>query len=69
MKIQRERDGSPLHRQMLKERQIWCEGSFATQKAHHNLSGLFRRGIEAAEEYCLLSAMALNLKRMVKCLG
>ena len=69
VKIQRERDGSPLHRQILKERQIWCEGSFATQKAHHNLSGLFRRGIEAAEEHCLLSAMALNLKRMVKCLG
>lgn len=59
----RERDGTPLHRQ------IWCEGSFAAQKARHNLRCLYRRGLEAAEEHCLLSAMALNLKRMVSCLG
>lgn len=50
-------------------RQIWCEGSFAAQKARHNLRCLYRRGLEAAEEHCLLSAMALNLKRMVSCLG
>lgn len=29
VKKQRERDGTPLHRQILKQRQIWCEGSFA----------------------------------------
>ena len=69
VKKQRKRDGTPLHRQILKQRQIWCEGSFAAQKAHHNLSRLFRRGVEAVEEHCLLSAMALNLKRMVKCMG
>ncbi|MDM8134251.1 transposase [[Clostridium] symbiosum] len=65
----RERDGTPLHRHVLKLRQIWCEGSFAAQKPRHNLRCLYRRGLEAAEEHCLLSAMALNLKRMVKCLG
>jgi len=48
---------------------IWCEGSFAAQKWMHNLKRLFRRGIEAARDHCLLSATALNLKRMVKCLG
>lgn len=69
VKKQRERDGTPLHRHILKLRQIWCEGSFAAQKARHNLKGLLRQGIEAAEEHCLLSATALNLKRMVKFLG
>lgn len=62
-------DGSPEHKHILELRQIWCEGSFAAQKARHNLKRLFRRGIEAAEDYCLLSATALNCKRMVKCLG
>ena len=69
VKKQREMDGTSLHRHILKLRQIWCEGSFAAQKAHHNLRGLYRRGLEAAEDHCLLSAMALNLKRMVNCLG
>lgn len=69
VKRQRKRDGSPEHTRILNLRQIWCEGSFAAQKARHNLRNLYRRGLEAAEAHCLLSAMALNLKRMVKCLG
>ena len=63
------KDGTPEHEHILKLRQIWCEGSFAAQKARHNLKRLFRRGKEAAETHCLLSATALNLKRMVRCLG
>lgn len=62
-------DGTPQHKAILDLRQIWCEGTFAAQKARHNLRRLFRRGLEAAEDHCLLSATALNLKRMVKCLG
>ena len=62
-------DGTPEHRMILNLRQIWCEGRFAAQKARHNLRQTFRRGLEAAETHCLLSATALNLKRMVKCLG
>jgi transposase len=62
-------DGSAEYNTALRKRQIWCEGTFAAQKARHNLSGLFRRGLGAAREHCLLSATALNLKRMVKCLG
>lgn len=69
VKRMRERDGTPSHHRILNLRQIWCEGSFAAQKSMHNLRRLFRRGLGAAEEHCLLSAMALNLKRMVKCLG
>lgn len=62
--------GSPSERRhILNLRQIWCEGAFAAQKARHNLRRLFRRGLEAAEDHCLLSATAFNIKRMVRCLG
>jgi len=63
------KDGTPEHKRVLDLRQIWCEGTFAAQKARHNLIRLYRRGLEAAEEHCLMSAMAINLKRMVKCMG
>lgn len=53
----------------LRLRQIWCEGTFAAQKWGHNLTRVLRRGLEAAEDHCLLSATALNLKRMIRCLG
>ena len=63
------RDGTAEHKAVLDLRQIWCEGIFAAQKARHNLRYLFRRGLEAAEDHCLLSATAINLKKLVKCLG
>ena len=64
-----EKDGTPEHKRVLALRQIWCEGTFAAQKARHNLQRVYRRGLVAAEEHCLMSAMAINLKRMVKCMG
>lgn len=36
------------YREALKQRQIWCEGTFAAQKWGHNLTRLLRRGLEAA---------------------
>jgi transposase len=68
-RLSHEKDGTPEHKRILDLRQIWCEGTFATQKARHNLRGIFRRGLEAAEDHCLLSATAVNLKRMVRCMG
>lgn len=56
----------PAYREALKLRQVWCEGSFSAQKREHNLVRVLRRGLEAAEDHCLLSATALNLKRMIK---
>lgn len=47
-------------------RQIWSEGNFAHQKERHNLRRTFKPGIEKVTEQCLLSACALNLKRLVK---
>ena len=61
-----ERRCSPEYREALKLRQIWCEGTFAAQKRGHNLTRVLRRDIEAAENHCLLSAVAMNLKRMIK---
>ncbi len=56
----------PEYREALKQRQIWCEGTFAIQKRCHNLTRVLRRGLEAAEDHCLLSATALNLNRMIR---
>lgn len=58
--------GSSAYREALRQRLIWCEGTFAAQKWGHNLTRLLRRGLEAAEDHCLLSASAINLKRLIK---
>jgi len=51
---------------MMGKRKIWAEGSFAAMKKEHNLSKICRRGILVVAVKCPLSAIALNLKRMVK---
>ena len=63
------RQNEPDYLDALRRRQIWCEGTFAAQKWGHNLTRILRQGLEAAEDHCLLSATALNLKRMIKCMG
>ena len=63
------RQEEPEYRAALLQRQIWSEGTFAAQKWGYNLTRLLRRGQEAAEDHCLLSATAMNLKRMLRCLG
>lgn len=60
---------SPEYQAALKKRQIWSEDTFAAQKWGHNLTRVLRRGLEAAKDHCLLSATALNLKRMIRCMG
>ena len=59
----------PEYRQALKLRQVWSEGTFAVQKHMYNLSRVLRRGLEAAEDHCLLSATALILKRMIRAMN
>ncbi|MDY5337949.1 MAG: transposase, partial [Intestinimonas sp.] len=63
------RQNEPDDLDALRKRQIWCEGTFAAQKWGHNLTRVLRRGLEAAEDHCLLAATALNLKRMIKYTG
>ncbi len=63
------RQNEPDDLEALRKRQIWWGGAFATQKWGHNLTRILRRGLEAAEDHCLLPATALNLKRMIRCMG
>ena len=62
-------NGSPEYLAAMRLRKIWCEGNFSHQKANHNLARLRKRGLGNAYEHCLLSATALNLKRMVRLLN
>lgn len=64
------RASSPAYNEMMRRRKIWIEGSFAVLKREHNSKRIRKWGISNAYEACLLAAIALNLKRMVKaCLG
>ena len=47
-------------------RSIWDEGAFSVLKRELNLSMIRKRSLFRATEECLLSALALNLKRFVK---
>ena len=60
-----QRVGTPEYLHMMRKRKIWAEGSFSVMKREHNLSRIRKRGISSASEECLMSALALNLKRMV----
>lgn len=59
-------DGTPAYYDAMRLRKIYCEGNFSHQKRNHNLRRMRMRGLGRAYEQCLLSACALNLKRMVK---
>lgn len=64
----RQRYETPEYRAMKRLRGIWAEGAFAVSKREHNIARARKRGLHRVHEECLLSAMALNLKRMVKAL-
>ena len=62
----RQKYQTPEYFRVMRLRKIWAEGTFSALKREHNLKKIHKRGILRAEEECLLAAMALNLKRMVK---
>lgn len=62
----RERKGTEIYKRTLRRRSVVCEGNFGLQKRCHNLRFTRKRGVENVLEQCLLSASALNLKRLVK---
>lgn len=62
----RQRYETPAYKSMKRLRGIWAEGAFSVLKREHNLSKAKKRGLQRVSEECLLSALALNLKRMVK---
>ncbi|UQD53275.1 hypothetical protein C0971_15510 [Bacillus methanolicus] len=61
-----ERTKTKEYKQIQKLRRVWCEGTFGTMKSKHNLFKTYKRGIEKILEQCLFSALAINLKRMIK---
>lgn len=58
--------GTSDYLRVMRLRQIWAEGTFAVLKREHKLNKIQKRGLQKATEECLLSATALNLKRLVK---
>ena len=65
----RERCSTDEYKYRRKLRSIWSEGTFAVLKREHKLKRAEKRGIHRVYEECLLSALALNLKRMVRALS
>jgi transposase len=47
-------------------RRIYCEGNFGIMKENHNLRKTRKRGIKNVLEQCLFSALALNIKKLIK---
>ncbi|WP_378958377.1 transposase [Mediterraneibacter gnavus] len=58
--------GNSDYLRIMRLRKIWAEGTFAVLKREHKLNKIQKRGLQKAIEECLLSATALNLKRLVK---
>jgi len=65
----RELLGTDRHKYLQRRRRVICEGNFANMKDNGNLRRIRKRGIDNAKEHCLLCAIALNLKKMVKAVG
>jgi hypothetical protein len=63
---QHENDGTDRYLGIQRLRKIWCEGTFSHQKARHCMVRAKMRGIAQTKGQCLLSACAVNLKRMIK---
>lgn len=63
------RCGTLVDKAMKRLRAIWSEGTFVALKREHNLKRARKRGLNRMGEECLLSALALNLKQMVKVPG
>ena len=63
---QHENDTTERYMEVQRLRKIWCEGTFSHQKARHCMIRAKMRGIAQTTGQCLLSACAVNLKRMIK---
>lgn len=68
-KRNRARASTTEYSQIQRLRRIWCEGTFGIMKTQHNMAITHKRGLENIKEQGLLSASALNIKRMVRALA
>jgi transposase len=65
-KIQRQNNFTDKFKYIQRLRKIRCEGNFSIQKECHNLRRTYKRGNERVTAHCLFSALALNLRRLVR---
>jgi hypothetical protein len=63
------RNKTEEYKKIRRLRNTWSEGTFGTLKQCHTLAKTYFRGISKNQVKCLFSALALNLKRMVKALS
>lgn len=60
-----QRNSTLRYNELMRERRIWSEGTFAILKARHGLRRAIRRGLDNMQEQLLMASAALNLCRMV----
>ena len=59
-----ERNLTPRYVELMRQRRIWSEGTFAILKARHGLKRAIRRGLNNMQEQLLMASVALNLCRL-----
>jgi len=64
--LQHENNKTSRYHEVQRLRKIWCEGTFAHQKSRHCMTRAKMRGIAQTTGQCLLSACAVNLKKLIK---
>jgi len=69
MEASRKLTGTKRYQYLQRRRRVVCEGNFAYMKDNSNLRRTRKRGLENATEHCLLCAIALNLRKLVKQTG
>lgn len=60
-----ERNKTERYMNLMRQRRIWSEGTFAILKACHGLRRAIRRGLDNMQEQLLMASTALNMRRMV----
>ncbi len=60
-----ERNKKERYTDLMRQRRIWSEGTFAILKACHGLRRAIRRGLDNVQEQLLIASTALNMRRMV----
>lgn len=68
-KRNRQRALTPEYSRIQRLRRIWCEGTFGILKSQQAMATTYKRGLVNILEQGLLSAAALNIKRMVMALA
>jgi len=61
-------NGTDRYWRLQLQRRVWCEGTFGVMKDRHGLRRAMRRGIERVAEQVLMTAVAVNLKRLASAL-